>query len=927
MNKQIYDKITKFAKNMRSTGGPISNIYYIRKYDENGKLINEYYGMNHMTHYGMRQYCNANKNFPTNLYIGYGNSSPFNRNTNAIVSPIMDDPITSLNTTIDYGWPLYYAEDPDGDPAKSYITCICRFMQARIAYNVPDREVRIGEYGLGNSQNELWTHSKVYDAGGNATYMTKRTNEQLDFDVFLCMTYSEKTINDAWDQGIFTVITQMNRFLDSSYHMYPQKVFTYRRGDITTNRNCTKSMNYGVTGEDPDLGENDAVFNTVVNDFELYDQDSNDQRCFSGFCEYTPGWCVLEDVQLSFTENIDILIKPDELDGVQAYTVSNYFGMRQLCPFTKLHVDHVYMFNVVPDGNGEYGYTNEVSFINDDNHDYCETPMQTSCAVSIFHEQNEQNTQMYLHMNTHPEDAITSFTNTTIGTLFATDKYWDTWTLIPNLQHIPVEHQHDRFWITKTNDVSLDPVRESPRFSYNPSCGTDTTVGYAMTAYGANTYDGYDAFDDNDPNVQYRYCVRDNVIYYPETRTYWQIDNLSSNTWHKYSGFGKWLLVFPNDWNKNNQAYLLVDVVSKLSKIVSSKLQYAYQEMADCSYITETGNGLVCVQTYHNADNSKRECLVIDLRNVQSIIEDMDQHEYYIEGAFCSCAIYGTSCVAYIPNGVHEVHVRNFDTNTEVVYAIPSDIQSSYKFMYAHSKYVWLTNGNGTAKTYLLNLDTNDESERWTLCGDRNCGLFSSDVATWWRHLHFTHVDKFFTVYRYDQISNWLKGVYYIDIDNPTFVNNNLNAMSDTTTNFNGTQHFKLRYISTTKDSITGELLSGTLAMTCSCGYKNNNSSTTGQGSCIKIFDFGAFYYNQTNNNFTVTMHDDVYPLIPYGEFYIQGTRKIPIEYGVYHRIVGTTRSVTAKNNLKHISNQMWQTYITNVLPERFDGIPQGEHR
>jgi hypothetical protein len=99
------------------------------------------------------------------------------------------------------------------------------------------------------------------------------------------------------------------------------------------------------------------------------------------------------------------------------------------------------MFNVVPDGNGDYGYTNEVNFINSDNHDYCETSMQPSCAVSISREQNDEYLNMYLHINTNPDDAITSFTNTTIGTLYATDKYWDQWTLIPNLQHVPVEHQ------------------------------------------------------------------------------------------------------------------------------------------------------------------------------------------------------------------------------------------------------------------------------------------------------------------------------------------------------------------------------------------------------------------------------------------------------------------------------------------------------
>ena len=927
--KEIRDKVIKFANHMKH--GPFSNIYYIRKYDENDNLIDEYYGMNHMTNYGMRRLCNDRQNWPTNVYIGFGNNVPFDRRDPSIVSRIMDNPVTNINTTIDYDYPLYYYEDPDHDPAKSYITCMARFIQCRLDYNTPDHDVNIAEYGIGENQTSgLWTHSKVYNEAGTVTYIKKKLNERLDFDIFFCMTYPEKMINDAWDQGIFTVITKMNRLLDNSYKMSTQKVFTYRRNDITANRTIQKNIAYdGV-----DRPENEAMISTIVNDFDLYNQDSDDQRCFCGFCEYTPGWCVLEKVELPYTESFDIKLNAEQLNGVQAYTISNYFGAKntssQYCPFTRMHVDHVYMFNVVPDGNGDYGYTNEVNFINNDNHDYCETSMQSSCAVSISREQNDEYLNMYLHINTNTDDAITSFTNINIGTLYATDKYWDQWTLIPNLQHVPEEHQHDRFWITKTNDQLLYPVRESSMFSYNPSCGKDETVGYStMGKQSYSVFDGFDLFDE--ANKRYRYCVRGNVVYYPEIKEYYTINNCNDNRYHRYYGHGKWLLIFTNNNDHGNDTYLLTDVINRQTKIVTSSFQYLSGEICDVSYITNTATGIVCIQTY-NSDLHKRECIAIDLRNMPSIIDDMSAYEHYFAdtsgdaspwiGTQMATAIWGTSCVAYIPNDRRELRIYDFDTNTEEIYNIPDGF-NDYKFIYAHSKYIWVTAGNsGTNKTYVFNTDT----KTWTSCSDRNCQLFASDVPTWWCQVMFTCVDNFIMMWRNDKPDEWLRTVYYIRLDNnrETFVDNNLNALNRSGEYFNGTKMCKLRYISCKYDQNTGKRLKGTLALVASCGYCYNNGP---QGAVIETIDFGEFIYGENITNYSLSYGNDIWSIIPYGEFYIQGTRKIPIEYGIRHRIVGTTRSVTAMNHIKHISGQSWQTYFTHVLSSDFDGIARGDHR
>lgn len=924
----------EFAKTVRPNA-PFSNIYHIRKYDKNNNLIDEYFGMNHFTNYGMQEYCIGKRSFPTNLYIGYGTNSPFDRDNKEIISPIMDNPATTINSTIDYGYPLYYYEDENHDTSKSYITCMCRFLQVRLDYEIPDREVRIAEYGVGDSQTALWTHSKVYNIAGNVTYITKKYGERLDFDVYMCMSYSEKLINDAWNNGVFTVITQMNRFMtpysssgsgDSlveKYNMYPEKTFTYRRNNIITNRTNTKTRTYGTE----DVGMNNARFVTTLRDFELYDQDSEDQRCFSGFCEYTPGWCVLQSAELSQAENVDTKIKVENLNNLYGYTVSELFGTKQECPFTKLHVDHVYMFNTVPDAiTGQRGYTNEVDFINSDDHDYCETPMQPNCAVQISRQQNETNVQMYLHINANPTDPIIGFENLDIGTIYATDKYWDTWTFIPNPQHIPAEHQHDRFWITQTNDIPLKPIRGLNKFSYNPSCGTDETVGYSnMAKGGAYLFDGYDAFTDDSPDVQYRYCVNNNVVYYPALKTYYTIPYINSNTWNRHYGYGRWLLTFPNDASDSQNKYILTDVIGKQSAVITSSFVNLNADITDVAYITNNGNGIICLQTRNQSSISNRECIAIDLRNVPSIIQDMSQYEIYFGNTVCATAIWGTPYVAYILNGVHEIRIHDFDhpNTTDQAYAIPSDIQSSYKFIYAHSKYIWLTSGGSSGKTYVLNLDTGT----WEFCGDRNCGLFGTDIDSSWNYIEFTCVDKFIMMYHSGNPTNWLRDVYYINIDNPIDVNLNMANYSSTESvdYFNSSKIFKLKYIETEYDNI-GTMTKGTLALICNVGYYNRYSEG-GQGACVKILDFGEFYYDEKLDNYSTSMVNDLFPIVPYGEFYIQGTRKIPIEYALRHKIVGTTTSVTAMNNIKHISDQRWETTITNVLSEAFDGVPRGEHR
>lgn len=907
MDNDVYHKIITFARNMKPNG-PFSNIYYTRKYDINGNLIGEYYGMNHFTNYGMNKYCTGTTAFPTNLYIGFGNNQPFNRNTPEIVSRIMDEPLKIEDATIDYGYPVYYYQGET--PATSYITCMCKFLSVSLDYNKPEREVRIAEYGLGESQVALWTHSKIYNKAGEQTYITKRLGEKIEVDVFLCMSYSQKMIDDAWDDGVFTVITQMNRFLDSRYRMYPEKTYSYRRNNILVERPNTTSTSY----------DNDCVRIVTLNDIDLYNQPGNEQNCICGFMEKTPGWCVLEDIELPFTESIDVQLKPEVLLNVDETSLSNLFGVALTAPFTTLHVDHVYLCNVIPNANNEYGYTNEIQFENSDIHNYCETPMQQNCAVSVYHKQNDQNVQMYLHMNPHNTDPIISFSNPSIGTLYATDNYWDTWTLISDPLHVPAEHQCDRFWITRTNDISLEPVRASKCFALKPANGPLENVGYNNIPQSpALTFDGYDLFDDNDKN--YRYCVRSNVVYYPETKTYYTLSYCIDNVYHRHIGFGKWLLTFTNNNNRGNGSYLLTDIINQQTKLVESTFRNLSGEIRDISYITSSDTGIICIQTY-NSDASKRECIAIDLRSIPSIIDDMSAYEKYIEsadnswtGVWCSCSIWGTSKIAYIPNGVREVHIYDFDTDTEDVYSLPSNF-NGYTFMYGHSSYVWITSGN--SKTYMLNIDntpTFDESQRWTDCGNENISLFTNDIATWWWKIQFTCVDKVFMAWNTTTPSEWVRSIWYINIDDPTSVSNNLSSLNmDTPSSFGNVKSCKLRYVETAYDNQTGEMIKGTLTLIVTGGTR------------VEIIDFGDFMYNEIITNYTVSTADNVWSYIPYGEYVIDKSRKVPIIYGLRVRIVGTTKSVTAVNHIKHITGQSWETYFTNSMPELFDGIAPGYH-
>ena len=134
IDKQSYDRLMEFAKNHRPNSG-FSNMYLFQTKTADGKVTGEYYGMNIFTDVGMNRYFIDKADFPTNLYIGQGTAS-FDKTTGNVMSekiPGVTMAATSVSTTKDYKYPLYYYDPTlDGDfDNPGIITSIMKFIECK----------------------------------------------------------------------------------------------------------------------------------------------------------------------------------------------------------------------------------------------------------------------------------------------------------------------------------------------------------------------------------------------------------------------------------------------------------------------------------------------------------------------------------------------------------------------------------------------------------------------------------------------------------------------------------------------------------------------------------------------------------------------------------------------------------------------------
>lgn len=867
-----YNRMMSFAKHHKPHGG-LSNMYVLRTVDENNNTTNECYGMNMFTDNGMSKFFIDKSAFPTKLYVGNGATS-FTYTSKTLVNKIayVEDPATVTNSSKSYEYPMYY--DPAlGDDENGIITCVMKHMTCQFPSNITNvtDPIVITEYGIGDSIDSLWTHSWVYNLKGEKTTITKNINEKLVIDVYLCFSYYEYLITSGWAQNRYTIITTMERFMSRMLEDY---IYTYKRNNIAAKRDYNQRTNSKF--------ENNAItFTTPLKEFTMYAGPDATAGYFDGFVQWSSGFMTLEPQSLDTPENI-------ELGGYTSLVPTRYtgftdkFGDAYYTPITQLEATSVAMYNYK--GTGDDRWNNYDDFFSDKNHSFCETPMQTVFATPIYYSNNNTVVKMYVYQNINTDDDIIGI-DSTISTVYATNKYWDvsSWVNIKDFNNIPDEVKNARYWITSSNTVSINPIRKSKGF-YLCMKGTNDH-GYVSYSEFAQKYGARSQCD----NFEYNWYMHDNVVYKvtDTSRVSYTIGDSGALATESMT-YGKWLITF-NSMNNFYAVNMGLDAVTP--ETVTPTFTTAVNLLSGC-YRTKTDTGFICIQSL-----SGNESVILDLRN-DAISQKVLQSKM-------SCAIYNTKQIAYISTDDTPkvcIYDMTVDSDISMKFDIPSTI-TNVTMMIAHTNYIWITDGTSS---YVMNINTGET----TTCS--TALPFKSNI----NRMKITAVDDALFVYDYGDTN--ISNAYYIRLDQIT---DPMNASKfNPNVSYAGQRiDFNLRYIQKSDDAAT-------LVLLIDRGYQASSSKSA--GSLNIVVDFGRFLVD----NVVVKQQeysDELSCYVLYGEYFIyKTTMRCPIMNWMPHKIIGTTKTITAMKNIKHVSGKLWEVAVTNIPmfgTGETDGMPPGK--
>lgn len=874
---ESFKRLMTFAKNHRPNGG-LSNMYIVKTVDEHGNVTSENYGMNMMTDNGMKKYFQDKVDFPTNLYIGYG-AGTFDYTTSILLNkiPYVQMAATVSSSTKSYNYPMYY--DPGlNDGETGLITCVMKYMTCYFADNISNitEPFSVTEYGIGDGIDSLWTHSWVYNLKGEKTSVTKHLNEKLVFEVYLCYSYYEYLITSGWNEGRYTMITTMERFMN---RMYEEGVYTYKRFNTGVKREFNTRTN-------TKFENNSFTYTTPLKAFTMYNGNDSSSGYFDGFCQWYPGFMTLEPEQLETPENV-VLTNYYSLTPSQYNGFAQKFGHKDYnTPFTQIDVTSVAMFN--HKGTGDDRWTNYSDFYNDPDHWYCETSMQTFFPTPIYYSNNNTVVKMYVYQNVRTGDPIIELNNS-LSTVYATNKYWDvsSWINIKDFKNIPEEAKTARYWITSSNTESLGPIRQSDEFHI---CMKDTTVsGYDKYNEFTQVYGARAQCD----NYDYEWYMHDNVVYSTNStnRISFTIGSSGAQATESMT-FGKWLVTF----NSKTSFYLTdMSVLSTGATPTPVETTPSFATSANLltnCYRTKTDTGIICLQSF-----AASEAVVLDLRNdvfTQSTLQSK-----------LASAIWGTNRVAYIPSDdTTKIRIYDYDINDNIgtEFTIPEGV-TSVSFIVAHSNFIWITDGS----TYSYVLGIRD--------GSINACTNTIPFNTNRNRIKITAVDDVMIIY--DLNDTTISNARYIRLDDPSNPTS-MSALNQSLSYLGQRIDFNLRYIQRSIDAMS-------LVLLIDRGYQYSSSNKPGSSNLV--IDFGQFLYNGTVQKYS-QYSDTLSNYVLYGDYIIYRTNiKCPIMNFMPQKIIGTTKTIGTINNIKHVSDKLWEVTFTNI--PKFgtgdtDGVPPG---
>lgn len=906
---ETYNRAMKFVDNFKTKHNGVSNLYVFTSVDKDGNIVDEKYGMNLMTNTGFSAIYASGNSFAASdsvkLYVGSGNGNI------AVTDSRLESPLfgglaaTNSDTSKSYKYPMYYSKgENDGE---GLITLISRFMICYYDYNITNysEEYRISEYGIGTSSTNIWTHSHVYDMQGNLASMLKTPNERLVITVYMCLSFYEHVIMNGWSNNRFTAITRndimYNRMRDSN-------LYTYKRGNKKKDRT-------GSPQRTMDTSNNNVYINsTILPSFTMYDGSADESGYFDGFIFYCSGMMIVEPQFLDNPETIE-LTNYWSKDSATYSGFADKFGMYPSSDYTKEQwpqFTHFFEANAYLYDWKSRSWSNKLDIYNPDGKWYDETPSQTTCALPIYYSNNGEILTGYLYQNIRPDDKILKIKSGGI-TIYATNKYWantsndnntdpnNGWVWIRDYENIPENCKTARYWITNTNSDSLSFVRESDCFQLLEK-GT-----------GKNGYESYPEFEQKYyiapqcDNYEYGWYKRDNIVYVPSTRQTYTIGNSGAQSSETMT-YDKWLINF----NSVNNKVIVADMSNATSGTVTPQdtdlLFSGTVNALTQTYRTETGTGLICVQS-----TNTEETVVFNM-----LQGTFDQSVHAWKRAAC---IWGTKKVAYIPAGTgdNNIYIFNYETNSVEGNPIPfPEGMTDVPFMFGHTNFLWFTDGSTFG--YVVDLRTDER----TCVGFEYNMPYKNELY----RVKMTCVDDVFIVYNFNECgSNQIQNAHYIRLDNPTVSSPMTDFNADVSSGYIGGRiDFILRYVQKgTNDDGTSF---GSIFLLIVRGYSNNNSSTP-NGTDNRMIDFGQYL---ATGNVKLKVHSTNSSLanyVMYGENLIHRSRnKVPIMNYMPIKLTGKTDTIGTMNYIKNVSGKSWLISYTNTPTWGYEvngkGVPPG---
>lgn len=966
---EMYERLMKFAKNKRDKFG-YSNLYVLQLIDhETGEVQEEGYGMNHMTDYGLQQYASKSVSFyfPKNIYIGRGemNTSEFNR-TNAKLLRPLDAPAATVQNVYARNFPLYYDND-SGD-----ITAVEHYITGTVPYYEPGYPCVVTEYGIGeegpNSENTndyLWTHSRIYDELGRIKTVQKSIAQDLVISVFLCIVINKSVIQQAWTNQVYPVITNAHRFVSSA--MYGYGIEGYRRNDHYTNAgytntNVNPTTSIGLTGMDGNAmlatGNNQyariiSLPHTGYRIEKIASNETLEQGYVDGFVQNVDdGFSLLSPVEsptlIPFRYPVSMVFE----DWVDV-GLSHNFGNADLhaLPCTQINaLDGCYLFN---HHTGYYDNTTPV--FNDPTHHYTETPMERRYAETLYYTSTVGTkkilTKVYVHQNIYPNDPIVRFDNNTsdLYTIIGTDAYWDSsdYHAVIRDNESTINHTVDgqqksyRYYLTTENTTALKPIRKSKEFSLSTKCITLPWFN------DPSLLRGYVGITCENPTKQW--FVYKDKIYHVNDGTSITISDYTNDIYTKYFTYGDYLLMIAND-----QKLILYDASATSSNMISKHLNVtnltSTTKFASQFYKTENEQGLVVLQSVMESKS-----VWIYLNRYLSLTSDTDHYE--IKETTMACCIYGTTYVAYVTKDSEELVIHNTANDTEIrripmqqstSNAVPSN---SVMCMIGHGDYVYIVTKVDTEPVLSYYVNYSDTTVSYLTRTEGDASLFSTALqyayntqstttnattvkTVWVPRIESSHVDDAFITYdSYDAVRLGAC-LYYVDMHHPTVCGNVMTSgfiQTQSTENifYYQRRYAKLRYVH-----------DHTLALISCSGYSHDTLNSV----IIGFADFGKFLNVQdknedgcTENQLPVleqgldfntkrfTNNHNGYVL--YGEYFIdmEQNKAVPIEYALRHIIDGKTKTICALETATTVRDKAFVVYFTNHSSSGTSEFPPGK--